>query len=70
MFFLKSGNDLYWDGYKFQANYRKAVLFGGMVGVERDFILAAPIDPGCKLEQMTVDQWGELVGWPKKSPSS
>jgi hypothetical protein len=62
MLFLKSGSDLYWDGRKFQPNYRKAILFGGMMSAEKDIKRASKIDAECKLEVLNEEQWADLEG--------
>jgi hypothetical protein len=60
MLFLKSGSDLYWDGRKFQPNYRKAILFGGMMSAEKDIKRASKIDAECKLEVLKEPQRVEI----------
>jgi hypothetical protein len=60
MLFLKSGSDLYWDGRKFQPDYRKAIVFGAMMGAEKDIKRASKIDANCKLEALNEEQWAEL----------
>jgi hypothetical protein len=61
MLFLKSGTDLYWDGRKFQPDYRKAVLFGSLAGAAKDLRRAAKIDADCTLEAMTEAQWADFT---------
>lgn len=61
MLFIKSGNDLYWDGAKFQLNHRKGIVFGAMRGAAKDLRRAAKIDPNCKISSMTDSQWAEYA---------
>jgi hypothetical protein len=71
MLFLKSGDDLYWDGKKFQPDYRKGILFGSMAGASKDLRRAAKIDDDCKLEAMNEEQWATFTALIEKfNPST
>jgi hypothetical protein len=61
MLFLKSGDDLYWNGTEFQPNYREAIVFGAVMRASRHLRRATKIDPNCKLEALTECQWMELA---------
>jgi hypothetical protein len=61
MLFLKSGNDLYWDGAKFQADYHKGIVFCAMMNAVKDLRRAVKADPNCKLLSMTDSQWVEYT---------
>jgi hypothetical protein len=58
MFFLKSG-ELYWDGAKFQPDYREGIVFAALMGVGKDIRRASALDPNCRVIALTDAQWTE-----------
>jgi hypothetical protein len=61
MLFLKSGNDLYWDGDKFQSDHRKGIVFAAMMGAGNDLRKAKKIDPNCVITSLSDSQWAEFI---------